>query len=96
VSAPNEIVFLSGADSDYLTLRVAHPDSFHKQLDDALSIIEQFPLSGKAFGSFRRIHLQDTPFAFFYVVDGSKILVSAILDMRQDPETIQRLLKERS
>jgi len=42
----------------------------------------------------RRFLLSRYPFGIFYAVEGSRIVISAILDLRQDPEAIRKRLEE--
>jgi hypothetical protein len=42
----------------------------------------------------RRFLVPNFPFGIFYSVEGHRILISAVLDLRQDPERIRERLEE--
>jgi hypothetical protein len=43
-------------------------------------------------GRYRRMLIRDFPYGIFYEVQTQRVIVCAILDLRQDPETIRRKL----
>jgi plasmid stabilization system protein ParE len=63
-------------------------------VDRALSDLAEFPEIGARFQvPFRRKLVPGFyDFGVFYVIEGSRILVHAILNLRQDPEAIRRCL----
>jgi hypothetical protein len=44
-------------------------------------------------GAFRPIVLRRFPYGVFYIFDGKTIAVVAVLNLRQDPSSIQAALK---
>lgn len=61
-----------------------------------MSMLEQNPEIGVKVhvSPYRRLYIQNTTFGIFYSISGNRVLVAAILDLRQDPDRIdQRLLE---
>jgi len=60
-----------------------------------LEHLKRFPLVGRVYrGRYRRLLISRYPFGIFYVVESDRIVVHAILDLRQDPEKIQKRFSE--
>jgi len=96
---PNEIVILGGAEAD-LCEAYAIFDSrnrgneFYRASESALEQIRQFPMSGPVvYNQFRRKLIRRFPYGLFYRPIGQRVVVSAALDLRQNPENIFRRLK---
>jgi hypothetical protein len=41
----------------------------------------------------RRLLVQGFPFGIFYTLEGRRIIVSGVMDLRQDPKVIARRLR---
>jgi hypothetical protein len=63
-------------------------------VDAYLARIGTFPeIAPRYFENVRRQVMQDFPCGIFYQILPTRILVMAILDLRQDPEKIRRRLR---
>ena len=66
---------------------------FLRQLDAALTLLRQHPEIAPIYaGPYRRMLIRDFPYGVFYQVQPTRIIVAAIMDLRQDPQAIQRKL----
>lgn len=90
----HEIVLLQGAQSDLLSIYSLLGERTYTRVDKALGILRVFPTAGPShFGDhIRRLVVSKTPLGIFYTVTGQRVLIAAILDLRQSPESIQRRL----
>lgn len=89
-----ELVILAGAESDLLEHYVRLGDRFYERADQALERLKAFPQLAPVYSPpFRRLLIQHTNYGIFYVITGKRVIVSAVLDLRQDPEKIMRRLK---
>jgi plasmid stabilization system protein ParE len=60
-----------------------------------LEHLKRFPLIGLLYrGRFRRLLIPRYPFGIFYVVESNRIVLHAVLDLRQDPEKIRERFSE--
>ena len=67
---------------------------FLARTDAAIAAIRRSPAGfRKSHGEFRHLVLRRFPFAVFYLFDGKTIAVTAVLNLRQDPESIRAALK---
>ena len=90
-----EIVLLLGAQSDYLEAYCRYGERFHDAVERAFSQLATFPESAPVqLGRYRRIVIQHTPFGAFYTISGQRVMVGAILDLRQDPAAILRRIRK--
>jgi hypothetical protein len=65
-----------------------------RHLDVVFTRIRQFPLSAPAFHErYRRTLVPGFPYGIFYSVEGRRIIVAGVMDLRQNPETIRRRLR---
>jgi plasmid stabilization system protein ParE len=95
-----EIVILSGADSDLIEHFGRFDDAaqgmgerFDLAFLKSCRLLEKHPRIGPRYGGvFRRLLMLDWNLGIFYEVSGSRVLVHAIMDVRQDPENITRRL----
>ena len=63
-------------------------------VDAYLARIATFPQTAPVYiGRVRRQVMQRFPYGVFYEAHPTRILVAAILDLRQDPEKIRRRLR---
>jgi toxin ParE1/3/4 len=98
----SELVFLYSADADiqaafeyYESYQPGHGSLFLIQLDAALSYLRAFPESAPLFAArYRRRLVRVYPYGIFYVIEGNRIIIAHIMDLRQHPENILRKLSE--
>jgi len=94
------IVWTSGAVEDYLTMggEISSP-AFVESLDAALLLLRAFPEYGSKIESsdrLRRILVgRKRQFGLYYSNIGNRLIVTALLDLRQDPEHIAGILRSR-
>jgi plasmid stabilization system protein ParE len=63
---------------------------FLQDVDLRLEHLKKFPLIGGLYrGRYRRLLIPRYPFGIFYVVELNRIVIHAVLDLRQDPKKIQ-------
>jgi len=94
------LVFLLGAELDiqraYAKLEdnaEGRGDVLSQHLDEAFARIAANPLIAPLhYESYRRLILRKFPYGIFYVVESGRIVIHALLDLRQDPERIRRRL----
>lgn len=68
-------------------------ERFYRTLDFALERLRQHPqMAPVCRGDYRRLVLGPFGFGVFYTITGGRLMVGAILDLRQDPEAITRRL----
>lgn len=67
------------------------------QVEFALGLLKEFPEIAPKFGNRLRRKLvgKKCEFGIFYSIIGSRIIIAAVLDLRQDPDQIRRTLKQR-
>lgn len=96
-----EIVLLAGAERDSLDLyfilherSATRAERFSAAVDTALGDSTDFPMIGRPFfGSFRRKLVPGFyDYGIFYSLDAGRVMVHAIMDLRQNPAAILRRL----
>ena len=95
-----EIVFLLAADADvqsafeyYDSHQPGRGELFMRHLDAALARVRVFSESAPIFyGEYRRLLIHGYPYAIFFTIVGPRLLVAAVMDLRQDPRTITKRL----
>ena len=95
-----ELVFLFSADADiqtafefYEEIQAGRGEVFMRHLDAALSLLRQHPEIAPVYeGRYRRMLIRDFPYGVFYEVQPNRIIIGAVMDLRQDPEAIRRKL----
>ena len=66
---------------------------FLRQLEVALTLIRQHPEMAPVYGGrYRRVLVRDFPYGIFFEVQARRIIVGAVMDLRQNPATIRRKL----
>ena len=92
----HEIVLLQGAQSDLLSIHVVRGEKVYLQVDKALGIRRAFPEAGPVNfgGRIRRLVVTKTPLGIFYSITGNRVLVGAVLDLRQSQRGIKKRLRE--
>ena len=64
------------------------------RLDEAFGQLRVFPESGSiVHGDYRRLLVPGFPYGIFYTVEPRGVIVSGVMDTRQDPAAIIRRLK---
>lgn len=94
------IELLRGAEADlleaYVWLEEQRPglgERFYRTVDFALERLRQHPEMAPVYrGAYRRLVLRPFGFGVFYTIAGDRLMVGAILDLRQNPEAITRRL----
>lgn len=91
-----EIVLLQGAQSDLLSIYASQGERVYARVDQALGILRAFPEAGPILfaGTIRRLVVTKTMLGIFFSITGSRVLVGAILDLRQSSESIRKRLRE--
>ena len=99
-----EIIWTRGAEADLLFLYEQIGDHelavqvLHDPLDRVLGLLREFPGLGPRVKGTKRVRkLLAGPrrrYGLFYVQEGSRIFIHALLDLRQDSQVIARRLKE--
>ena len=95
-----EVVVLSGAESDLLAIYAHHlalsedeAARFAARLDYRLNQLRDFPELGPPFHTpYRRLVLGKFPYSIFYSVTGTRVFVQAILNLRTDRAAIRQRL----
>ena len=68
---------------------------FLQDVDLRLEHLKKFPLIGQLYrGRYRRLLIPRYPFGIFYVVESNRIVIHAVLDLRQDPKKIRERFSE--
>jgi toxin ParE1/3/4 len=68
---------------------------FIQELELAYEYLRNHPQIGRAYeNNRRRFLLSNYPFGIFYSLEGNRIVIAAVLDLRQDSERIRRRLQE--
>lgn len=84
---------IQGAFNRYEEFQQGRGEVFMRQLDAALTLLRQHPEIAPPYsGPYRRMLLRDFPYGIFYQVQPRRIVVAAVMDLRQDPDTIRRKL----
>lgn len=93
----NEVVWTSGAADDYLGFETTA--AFEAGLSAALELLRQFPEQGPMVphsNILRRLLVgKHRQIGLYYAVCGSRIVVTALVDLKRDPSEIVELLHTR-
>ena len=95
-----ELILLLEADSDIQAAFNRYEDNqegrgevFIRHLDAAFALLRQHPEIAPTYAHpYRRMLIRDFPYGIFYQVLPTRIVVSAVMDLRQDPQLIRRKL----
>ena len=92
----HEIVLLQGAQSDLLSIYAAQGERAYLRVDNALGILRLFPEAGPMHykSRIRRLIVTRTNFGIFYSVTGTRVLVGAVMVLRQSPKIIEGRLRQ--
>ena len=96
----NEIVILLGADVDLVEHFGRFEDTapgrgfeFDESFVKACDLLKKHPqIAARCGGSFRRLLMLEWNLGVFYKIVGQRILIHAIMDLRQNPSSIKRRL----
>ena len=96
-----EVVLLFSAEADIQKAFEYYYDrvegmggEFLKYLELSFSQIKHFPESAPMFASSHRKKIVEKyPYGVFYTIYPTRIVISGVMDLRQDPLTIQERLK---
>ena len=100
----SDLVFLFSADADiqtafefYEAFQAGRGEVFMRHLDVAFGQLRTFPSIAPVFhGAYRRLLVHGFPYGIFYTIEGRRIIISGVMDLRQDPDVIRRRLGGRS
>jgi plasmid stabilization system protein ParE len=95
-----EVVFVARAQEDlfaawdrYEQIGTGLGDAFEEAVAAALDQAARFPESAPVYHQpFRRLLVRQFQFGIFYAVEGRRLVVRALLDLRQDADEIQKRL----
>jgi toxin ParE1/3/4 len=95
-----ELILLLQADRDiqsaferYENYQAGRGDIFMRQLDIAFTLLRRHPEIAPVYaGPYRRMLIRDFPYGIFYQTQPTRLVVAAVMDLRQDPQTIQKKL----
>lgn len=92
----HEIVLLQGAQGDLLSIYASLGERIYLRVDQALGILRVFPEAGPLLwrGHIRRLVVPRTNLGVFYTISGSRVMIGAVLDLRQSTEAISRRLQQ--
>jgi ParE toxin of type II toxin-antitoxin system, parDE len=96
----NEATLLLGAQIEFQAIfnrfaeySFARARDFDRLVHEGMQQLEQFPRSAPLhIGRYHRLRLEDLPYGLFYAIEGQRIFIHAILDIRQPREAIARRL----
>ena len=99
----SELVFLFSADADiqaayefYEAYQAGRGEVFMRHLDVAFGRLRTFPEIAPVFHeACRRLLVHGFPYGIFYTIEGRRIIISGVMDLRQDPGIIHRRLRGR-
>ena len=64
-----------------------------RHLDLAFGRLRAFPEIAPVFHEpYRRLLVHGFPYGIFYTIEGKRIIVSGVMDLRQDPNSIRQRL----
>ena len=95
-----ELVLLLQADLDiqaaferYEDHQQGRREVFMRQLDAAFGLLRQHPEIAPMYARpYRRMLMREFPYGIFYDAQPSRIIVTAVMDLRQAPQAIRRKL----
>ena len=84
---------IQSAFNRYEDFQPGRGEVFMHQLDAALTLLRRHPEMAPVYeGPYRRMLIRDFPYGIFYQVQPTRIVVAAIMDLRQHPQLIRRKL----
>ncbi|MBX7207751.1 MAG: hypothetical protein K1X78_05550 [Verrucomicrobiaceae bacterium] len=99
----SEIIWPAGAEADllehysrYEDISPGLGDGFYQRVNEAVDLLRSFPeIAPSHVKPFLRLLLKSFPIGVFHMLEGRRIAVHALLDLRQSPKTIMRRLSGR-
>lgn len=93
----SDLVFLFSADADiqagyefYESCQSGRGEVFMRHLDVGFGRLRAFPEIAPLFHEkYRRLLVHGFPFGIFHSIEGRRIIVNGVMDLRQDPEKIR-------
>lgn len=94
-----EVIWTASAAEDYLRAESSKPYEFAAGLDGALSLLKAFPQMGAPVPDSKKLkrilvgryrHL-----GLYYGLTPNRIVVVALIDLRQDPASIEAIIRSR-
>ena len=93
-----EIIWTVSATEDYLRAQTNRPSEFAAALDGALSLLKAFPEMGSTVqhsSNLRRLLVgRKRRYGLYYGLTAKRISVVALVDLRQDTNSIERIIRE--
>ena len=97
-----EVVIVSGAetDTDEIYGRLEESgggDRFLIAMDRKLELLRGFPrmVPPALMKKVRKVKIGRMPFGLFYTIEGRRLMVIAVQDLRQDPQALARIIRSR-
>lgn len=94
-----EVIWTASAAEDYLRANTARPERFASAADGALNLLRAFPEMGSkvSHSSHLRRPLvgRSRQFGIYYGLTAERITVVALVDLRQDSEAIEAIIRSR-
>ena len=95
-----EVIRLAGAEADIQAVyerledvRAGAGDRFLRELDRCASLVARYPsIDRRHRGPFRKLLVSGYPYGVFYAIQPSRAVIVAVLDLRQEPEAINKRL----
>ena len=100
MSVVPELVVLFSADSDIQaafaaseSLQPGRGELLLRHLDMVFGQLLRFPEMAPVFhGTYRKMLVPGFPYGVFYSIEGRRVIVSGVMNLRQDPSTLNRRL----
>ena len=100
----SELVFLFSAEADiqaayefYEACQPGKGEVFMRHADAALGRIRVFPEIGPIFHKcYRRLLIHGFPFGIFYTIEGRRIIIAGVVDLRREPRAISQRFRKRN
>jgi plasmid stabilization system protein ParE len=96
-----EVVVLSGAEADldeiYHQIGESAGERLLLTLDRKLELLRTFPRLAppRLQAKVRRVKIGRTAFGLFYTIEGRRLMVVAVQDLRKDPSALARIIRAR-
>ena len=94
-----EIIWTASASEDYLRTETDRSTDFSAAIDGALSLLRVFPEMGpkvRYSTKLRRVLVgREKQYGLYYGLTGERIIVVALIDLRQDPAIIETIIRDR-
>jgi plasmid stabilization system protein ParE len=94
-----EVIWTASAAEDYLRAETNRPDEFIAGIDGALRLLKVFPKLGATVPhskKLRRILVgRNRHLGLYYGLTPARITVVALIDLRQDPASIEAMIRDR-